>query len=160
MAIAVGPTSGQVWVTTKPDVLRLASPVCRPLSCLWRRTAAIVDCRAQATCDDRQRHLTHLGTAQASSRAASFRSGERRQLRAVMHGAMPVIVEGEVEPLPVLAHEAVRVVHPAPRSVAALLLEDALVRPGLHAVEADPEGHRAAVLAVRVVQKRDRVASQ
>ena len=63
--------------------------------------------------------------------SALLRSGKRWQLCTVMQGAMPVIVVGDVEPLPVLAHEAVRVVYPAPRSFAALLLEDALVRPGL-----------------------------
>ena len=77
-----------------------------------------------------------------------------------MHGAVAVVVEGEVEPLFVGAHEAVGVVDAALRTIDAFFVQDALVGPSLQAVEADPKGQRAAVFRVGVVQHRDRVAAE
>jgi len=71
-----------------------------------------------------------------------------------------VVVEGEVEPLAVFADEAVGVVHAAFGAIDGLSLEDALVGPGLHAVKADPERHRRALLAVGIVQDGDAVAAE
>ncbi len=68
-----------------------------------------------------------------------------------MHGAVAVVIEGEMQPLAVFADKAVGVVHAAFGAIDGLLLEDALVGPSLHAVEADPQRHGAAMLAVRIV---------
>lgn len=83
-----------------------------------------------------------------------------RQLGAVMHRAMPIVVEGKVEPLTVFTDEAIRVVHAAFGAIDRLLLEHTLVGPGLHAIKADPQRHRAAVLAVRIVQDGDAITAQ
>lgn len=77
-----------------------------------------------------------------------------------MHGAVAIVVEGEVQPLAVFADEAVGVVHAAFRTIDGLLLEHALVGPGLHAIKADPQRHRAAVLAVGIVQNGDAIAAE
>ncbi len=73
---------------------------------------------------------------------------------------MAVVVEGEVQPLFVRADEAVGVVDAALWTVTTFLVQDLLVRPRLHAVEADPEGQRAPMLRVGIVQQRDRVAAE
>ena len=53
----------------------------------------------------------------------------RRQLGTVVYSAVAVVVEQEVEPLFVGAHEAVGVVDAALGAVAAFLVEHALARP-------------------------------
>ena len=77
-----------------------------------------------------------------------------------MHGAVAVIVVGEMEPLLVFADETVGVVHRPPRAVAGIFDEHALIRPGLHAVETDPQRQRMTSFRVRVVQEGDSITAE
>ena len=52
---------------------------------------------------------------------------QRRQFRGVMHSAVAVVVEGEVEPLAVFADEAVGIVHAAFRAIG--MLEEVVLGP-------------------------------
>ena len=77
-----------------------------------------------------------------------------------MHGTVAVVVEREVEPLLVGAHEAVGVIHAALQTIHGFLLEHALIWPSLHAVKTDPKRHWTAMLGIGIVQQRNLVASQ
>ena len=77
-----------------------------------------------------------------------------------MHGAVAVVIKGEMEPLAVFADKAIGVIHATFGAIDGFLLEHALVGPGLHAVKADPQGHGAAVLAVGIVQDGHAVATE
>lgn len=90
----------------------------------------------------------------------AVRSLQRRQLGRIMHRPAAVVVEREVQPLPIFANKTIGIVHPAAWPVAAFRLDDPLIRPCLHAVEADPQRHRAPMLAIGVVQDRHGVAAE
>ena len=56
-----------------------------------------------------------------------------------MHGPMPIVIKGEVQPLFVLAHETIGIVDAAFGAITGFFVQYALVRPRFQAVKADPE---------------------
>ena len=77
-----------------------------------------------------------------------------------MDCAVAIVIEGKVQPLAILAHKTIGIVHASFGTIHGFGLEDPLVRPGFHSVKADPQSHGAAVLAVWIVENRDSITTE
>ena len=77
-----------------------------------------------------------------------------------MDCAVAIVIEGKVQPLAILAHKTIGIVHASFGAIHGFGLEDPLVMPGFHSVKADPQRHVAAVLAVWIVENRDSITTK